>query len=351
MAIELPEPGEPAAAPGPAPAPGSATGIGSAPGEDVREAFRVVLGELPDLPHLPELPARGPGADMVGRAVGLLAGLHGDVQPAGWRLVDVPGRDERRAVSWLGEDLDAAEELAGQADGAFKVQVCGPLTLAASLELPRGGRALADAGARRDLTASLAEGVAEHVAAVRRRLPRAAVVLQLDEPGMTAVLDGRVPTASGLGRLAALDRGEALQALRAVIDAAGAPVVVHSCAPAVDLRLVREAGARGVSLDASLLTARDEEPVGEALEAGLLLLLGLVPSVEPPAGTRLSGAAATVDPARRLWHRLGLAPERLASSVVVTPACGLAGASPAYFRRALALARAAGKVLTDDPEG
>src|SRR4051794_39119752 len=115
------------------PGPGRATGVGSLPGTDVREAVRVVLGELPALPHLPELPGRGPGADMVGRAVGLLPGLHADVQPAGWRLVDLPGRDERRAVSWLGEDLDALEELAAGVEGPLKLQACGPVTLAASL--------------------------------------------------------------------------------------------------------------------------------------------------------------------------------------------------------------------------
>ena len=68
---------------------GSATGVGSMPGTDVREAMRVVLGELPDLPHLPELPGRGVGADLTGRTVGLLLDLHAEVQPSGWRFVDV----------------------------------------------------------------------------------------------------------------------------------------------------------------------------------------------------------------------------------------------------------------------
>ena len=54
---------------------GAATGIGSLPGTDIAEAQRVVLGELPDLPHLPELPARGPGADLIGRTAGLLVEL------------------------------------------------------------------------------------------------------------------------------------------------------------------------------------------------------------------------------------------------------------------------------------
>ena len=59
--------------------PGAATGVGSLPGTDAREALQLVLDELPELPHLPELPARGPGGDMLGRAVHLLADLHGDV--------------------------------------------------------------------------------------------------------------------------------------------------------------------------------------------------------------------------------------------------------------------------------
>ncbi len=45
------------------------------PGTDPDEATAVVLGELPDLPHLPELPARGPGADLVGRTAALLVDL------------------------------------------------------------------------------------------------------------------------------------------------------------------------------------------------------------------------------------------------------------------------------------
>ena len=48
-------------------APGAATGIGSMPGTDIDEAQRLIMGELPLLPHLAELPARGAGADMIGR--------------------------------------------------------------------------------------------------------------------------------------------------------------------------------------------------------------------------------------------------------------------------------------------
>ncbi len=186
--------------------PGSATGIGSLPGDDIREAVRLVLGELPDLPHLPELPARGPGADLIGRTAAVLVDLPVDLQPAAWRLVERPGADERRARALLGEDLDAAEEFAGQHDGPFKLQVAGPWTLSAGLELARGERALHDSGAVRDIIASLAEGVMLHLAEARKRLPEARLLLQLDEPSLPAVLQGEFPPKAGTATFGRLSR-------------------------------------------------------------------------------------------------------------------------------------------------
>src|SRR6266496_6596560 len=70
--------------------PGSATGIGSLPGTEIAEALRLAFDELPDLPHLPELPARGAGADMIGRGATLLAELPVEIQPSAWRLTARP---------------------------------------------------------------------------------------------------------------------------------------------------------------------------------------------------------------------------------------------------------------------
>lgn len=89
---------------------GPATGVGSLPGGDAREAAKTVTGSFEDFPFLAELPARGPGADMIGRTLGMLVDLYAHVEPSGWRISDRPGRDTRRARSWLGEDLDALEE-------------------------------------------------------------------------------------------------------------------------------------------------------------------------------------------------------------------------------------------------
>jgi methionine synthase II (cobalamin-independent) len=326
-------------------APG-ATGVGSMPGTDAREAARTVTGSLEALPHLPELPARGPGADMIGRSLGLLVELYARVEPSGWRFGDHPGRDTRRAHSWLGEDLDALEEFTQEYTGPLKVQAVGPWTLAASVELQRGEKALADPGAVRDVAASLTEGLRLHLAEVRRRIPGAQVLLQLDEPSLPAVLTGQVRTASGWQRLRAVDRSVAEEVLRGVVGGVDAPVVVHSCAPDVPVGLLRRAGAAAVSLDASLLTERDDEEIGEAVESGTVLLLGVVPSTD----AALSDPAGSVSGVRTLWRRVGLAPALLPRSVVVTPTCGLAGASPAYARKALSHSVIAAQSLADNPE-
>ncbi|MGW2963526.1 methionine synthase [Streptomyces sp. NPDC001220] len=326
---------------------GPATAIGSLPGTDAREAARTATGSFEDFPFLPELPARGPGADMIGRTAGLLVELYARVEPSGWRLGDRPGRDTQRAVSWLGEDLDALEEFTQDYEGPLKVQAVGPWTLAAALELRNGEVVLSDPGACRDLAASLAEGLRLHLAEVRRRIPGARLVLQLDEPSLTAVLSGRVRSASGYRTHRAVDRQLVESTLRDVMGAhADGPVAVHSCAPDVPFALLRRAGAAAVSFDFSLLTERDEDAIGEAVEGGTRLFAGVVPGTD----TALSDPAGSVMGVRTLWRRLGLQPGLLAEAVTVTPACGLAGASPAYARQALAHCVRAARSLADNPE-
>ena len=254
--------------------PGWATGVGSLPGTDIHEAVRIVAGELPELPHLPELPARGPGADMIGRGAAVLVGLAVETTVTGWRLSGAPGREARRATSYLSEDLDALEEALADAELPVKIAVAGPWTLAAAIELTYGDKALADAGACRDLAASLSQGVSELLAGVRKRLPRAQLLLQLDEPSVPSVLAGAVRTASGFGRLGAVEEPVVVAALRAVVEAAGdVPVVVHCCAGEPPLELFVRAGAAALSWDLTLNRSEAarrslEEQVATAVEAG-----------------------------------------------------------------------------------
>jgi methionine synthase II (cobalamin-independent) len=326
--------------PRPAPFPwGPASGVGSLPGTDPAEAVRLVVGELPDFAHLPELPARGPGADLIGRSAALLVDLAVDLTAAGWRLVPRGGIDQRRAEEFLARDLDALHDVAEGWTGPFKVQAAGPWTLAAALERTRGDRAVVDPGARRDLAQSLAEGLAGHVAAVTARVPGARVVLQLDEPTVPSVLIGLLPTVSGFGKLPAVEATVVEQELADLVARLPVPVVVHCCAPRAPLELFRAAGAAAVSFDLGLV--QDLDAVGTAIEAGTHLFPGVVPGT----GTDLPTAKSTASRVQAWWRELGFPADALATAVTLTPSCGLAGASPAYARAAMAHVREAAKYL------
>ncbi|HWC34379.1 MAG TPA: methionine synthase [Mycobacteriales bacterium] len=327
---------------------GIATGVGSLPGEDIDRATAAVFDQLPDLPHLPELPGRGPGADMVGRTASLLAGLAVDRTPSGWRLVDRPGLDQRAARELLDGDLDALLPVAGPGyDGGLKVQLTGPWTLAAALELPRGGAALGDPGAVRDLVASLAETATEHIGEVRRRLPDASLVLQLDEPGLPAVRAGRVRTQSGLGTLRVPEDSDVVAALASVVAAVDVPVAVHCCAARPPVRLFRSAGAAAVGVDLTLGDI-DHDEIGELIDGGGVVWLGVVPAIGPGVPPAPRDVA---EPVRRLWRELGFDPDALPASVAVTPACGLAGASPGWATTAYRVLGQVARALSEAPEG
>jgi hypothetical protein len=153
-----------------------------------------------------------------------------------------------------------------------------------------------------------------------------------------------VPTPSGFGTVRAVEASVVEQRLRDVLSMAPqGGRVVHCCARDVPLRLLRDAGADALSLDASLLGTSAYDALGEAVDAGLSLWLGVLPSTDTEVSLDTSR-----DAVRRLWSALGFASSAAAGAVVATPACGLAGASPRYVRRVLSLLRDTGAALRDD---
>ncbi len=334
------------------------------PGENPLETARVVAGELPDLPYLAELPGRGPGADITGRAAALLVDIPVELAgPRGWRIAERPGRDLRRARSMLSADLDAMEEVLDGYAGLVKIQLAGPWTLAATIEQPRSlNPALADPGLVADLASSLAEGAAAHVAEMGKRIPKATILVQLDEPALPAVLHGAVPTPSGLSRVRAVEDEVARARLHQVLAATRQYTVVHCCARDLPFGLIMSAGANGVSFDPSLLRRGDFDGFAEAAEAGLGMLIGALPATGPRESTTGSPGTArrpgrdtrerpvpsdTARIVRDLWRKMDLPPARCAPQVVITPACGLAGASPKQARDALRWCREAASLLPE----
>lgn len=311
----------------------TATALGPWPGEDPVEAARIIRGELgsPHLPFLPELPDRGVGSDALGRTASLLVELAVDVQPYGWRLVDRPGKDFRRAASALSTDINVLADVAGAEDvpaAEIKVQLRGPLSLAAGLHLHNGERALIDYGARRDLAASLAAGVGSYLSRVASAVPGARLVVQLDEPEIAAVLAGTIPTSSGYRTLRAVGGQEVTESWQVVIDAlraAGAAEIVVSV-PEIEAPIERimAAGADGVAIPLKALTSRQWEQLAAAVEAGKRIWAG---ALGASSGT-LPKVADVVESVWRPWHQLGL-PASALGSVRVTPSAGLAEHTPA----------------------
>jgi hypothetical protein len=297
---------------------GTATGLGPLPGGDPLEAARIAFSELP-LPFLPELPARGVGADPVGRTAGLLAGLHVEVGTGAWRFVSRGGRDEQRARTALTTDLDAMEEVASSHAGPLKVRIVGPWTMAASIDLARGEKALADPGAVRDIAASLAEGLTGHLADIRRRLPGVSkLVVQVDEPLLPAVIAGELSTASGWGKIRSYEPAVVEDGLRQVLEPTSGDAGVWLGSARLDGELLRRAGAGFIGLDVAVLDTVDEDEIGEAIDAGVGLLIACV-----PLEAERNDPRPVMEPATSLWKRLGFRMDQLPRTVAVTPVEGL----------------------------
>jgi methionine synthase II (cobalamin-independent) len=338
-----------------------ASGTGSWPDTDVRGAVTAVRDLLSEdgLPYLPELPARGPGADMIGRAAGLLADLAVDLQPMGWRFVDRPGHDSHRTSGLLRQDLDELAEAFDGYQGDLKVQIAGPWTLVSSIWLHRGERSVVDPGATRDVIASLAEGLRLHLAEVAKLVPKATLVVQIDEPGLPAVLAGRLPTASGFGLIRAIDPTMAAEGLRDVVAAAGdRHTVVHCCASDVPFVLLRDTGVKAVSVDIAVLTPKAWESLAATVESGVGLWAGVIPTGDEPAAVRAgawpsireratrASVTEVIAPLVEAWRGVGLPLSDL-SRVTLTPACGLAGLTPSGARNVQRLAVDAARALTE----
>lgn len=293
------------------------TAAGSLPGKDFRGALGFVLELFSHLVPLPELPDRGPGSEIVGRSAALLADTPVELSAQGWRIADHPGVDARRAIASWRRDLDDAEELLQGFGGTIKIAVAGPWTLAASLGRARGDVVLADRGARRDVAQALQAGISELLAECRRRLPEVSVVLQIDEPVLPVVLSGGVATASGYGRLRAIERAEAVEHLRPFAPGA----TLHCCAPGDWLSVAKQAGFEAVHLD---FTAPDHDTldsVASWIDDGRTVVVGLLDAARvnevPVPDALVKATLALVD-------RLAVEPSVADDRLMLAPSCGLA---------------------------
>lgn len=319
---------------------GTPTSIGSLPHADPDEAVRHVLATLPELPAAPSLPARDLRESMIGQAAWGIAG------------VDV---DARGTLSLRTAELDPAAplgdpELVGPPfvtlqrfltaiegrTGAVKIQMTGPVTLAAALQ--RAGApaelALAVAGpAARARARAMLDAVARHA-------PEAPVLAFLDEPGLVGGPPDSLADPDTLIDL--VSSALAVWEPRAVTG-------VHCCGP-TDWKTLLQAGPRVLSV-----------PVG----AGLLPGAGSLASFLERDGWIAWGAVPTDRPLgdspSRWWRELsaqwcelvraGCDPVRIRRQALVTPACGLALHHLPQVDRVFDISRALGERIRDQLAG
>ncbi len=294
------------------------SGPGLWPGLEPLEAQLAVFGDLSDtpdgvrgLPFLPHLPARGVGADDLGRTASLLTDIPVELGSHGWKLADHAGTDLSKARRCWEHDLETLA-IAGVGHRALTVHVVGPWTLVATLFLARGDRVLADFGAVHDVAQSLGQGIAVLIDRIRALVPDIALTVQFDESLLSQVNVGAVSTFSGYSRLPAVRGPELVDVLSSVfkqVHECDVQSVVHlgSAWEGIPVVALSGAGAVGVTLG-----AWNEQGWGlaaRALERGVALWSGLPPALV----AQRSGSAATklAELISVPWGRIGLAPRDL----------------------------------------
>ncbi len=223
-----------------------ATGIGSWPGTAVRDTIGQVRELLADgLPHLPELPgARARRRhDRPHRGAARRAARRPPADGLALRRPARQGRPpHRRRCCARTSTSSPRPTTATRARSSSRSSGRGRSRRASG---SRGGSGPSSTRAPAATSSSRSPtGCAPHVAAVRRLVPGAELVVQVDEPSLPTVLLGRLPTASGWGRLPSLDPHVVATGLAAVLRAHDGETIVHCCAENPPLPLLRAAAPR-----------------------------------------------------------------------------------------------------------
>lgn len=302
--------------------PGSATAVGSLPHDDASAAVDLVLATHPQMPAAPQLPNRSPREGMVAQWLDALSEV--SVAPDG--SIDVREGGSGDVAASLADDAHGGllaffDRLGdGDAPGAIKFQVTGPLTL---------GMALVDAGVPAPLAFErAAEAASAWAATILEKATRVAgssePVLFVDEPALVAWRGDAEPP---------LPREDAVDLLSGVLASVQAVVGVHVCGDG-DRRMAIEAGPDIVGFSVSGSVIDDGVAVARFLDAGGWIAWGAVPT-DRPVGEQ---ADHWWNELVGLWCDLtrgGCDPVRLRTQTLVTPACGLAGHAEAQAERIL----------------
>ena len=303
-----------------------AYGLGELPGTSTVEAADIIQGETGDLLHLPQLPARGLGGDAIGRSIGLIDALTVERGARSWMLSARPSRLTHLTRDYLSMDLDTCEEAWGTSLGYVKIQVVGPWTLGAQIELPNGHRVITDRGAMRDLTEALILGIQEHVADVARRF-RAEVSVQIDEPDLPVLVTGKLQGTSTFDTIRAVNVADINERLSGVFEAVRGGAVKNTYLNLTGglplWEVAKGAGADTVQVCLDQVKGNEQlDGFGETITNGIRLGLGITGS-EDHVDELLEKPRERAVQVARFFDHLGISRDYLVGHVDVHPRAGL----------------------------
>ena len=324
----------------------SISGLGAWPGQEPLLAHQAIVDSLadapvPGLPHLAVLTDRGPWAAPIGRTLALAESTAASLEPHGWRLGS-SSKEQHLAHSTLALDIEAFAIASSGYQGPIALPVLGPLSLAASVWLPVGERALADRSAVTDLSAALAVGVRRHAEAVAHGRgvsvqERGAdadggrTTIVLHEPLLEHVVRGGIPTFSGMSRLRTVEPTVASELLRHLLESwAGFDVVLVVPPNETSIAAARASGVKRIATDLTALDRAGWDELATAVETGIGVWASSVPHRRDDAAPHPGQAARAI---LAPWRAVGL--ETTDWSLVLSARPGLGELSPQAARDTL----------------
>ncbi|MDO4685587.1 MAG: hypothetical protein Q4A92_03485 [Corynebacterium sp.] len=324
-----------------------AFGLGEMPGTDLAVAADIIAGEC-SLMFLPQLPARGIASEAVGRTLALMPDLPIDPRVRTWVLTARPQRETRRLWDRLEADLDECEAAWQQLD-TLKIQVVGPWSLAATIELSNGHRAVTDNGALRDITESLIHGIAEHCSDLQRRF-HCDIELQIDEPLVVALAAGSLAGTSDFDRISRIPQQVLGERLNLINDAFTDRCPIRlNCTEVQPLwEVIQASGVGNISVNPAMLTTTaDIDGLGHAIARGCRIGLGIT-SPGVTVDTTLERPRTLAQYVAKFWDKLGFDRLALPAAVDIHPVSGLAHCSALDAAAALKMARVVDEMIAKD---
>ena len=332
----------------------TATAIGSLPLLDAEEAVDLVLSLMPEAPFWPQLPR----ADWrEGMMVQYVEGLPGarlepatkkvvlEIEAAALGMEDVAAAYEARRTDSVAISPEHSRGFhafcrrleampAASRPRLIKGHVTGPVTLALSLETDFEGRA---AIYEPELARLVAQVVGLKARFQEEAFARAA-------PGLPTLIFFDEPSLGSIGSAVLnLDATLAVELLSIAARACQGLPGIHCCGE-TDLGLLVETGVKVINFDAHdhlESVAAAGRTLGQFLESGGLLALGIVPSSLPhPEAIEhetLEGLFARLLGVVDLLASRGVDRDLVARRSFLTPSCGTAGMRPALAEKSLRL--------------